>query len=258
MGFLFFPEALTATAGNGVKAGIYVPIGDLPGIETGELASSVADNIKESKILESVCNALYNAITVNEDGLLGFTAELANTGNGINLIETTFSFTVQYLANIADNEVTQITLPTKGTNVKTDKQSIKQIFPNATVVADDAAITGEGIVIETSTFSDFEDVAVTAATDADDRGYIAALIRSLPDFTMARDAIQASAITTATKLDGFSTTLDPDATDDTNPTTGVMTDDLPFIIPITLSTTLSVESLLNRSTQKFDVNVTTA
>lgn len=258
MGFLFFPGSLAANAGNGVKAGVYVPIRDLPGVEADELASSEAMNVKESKVLESVCNALYNAITVSTDGLLGFEADLTNTGAGLNIIESTFSFTVQYLANIADNSVTQLTLPTKGSNVKENKQSIKQIFANAAVVADDAAITGEGIVIESSTFTDFDGTTVTAALDVDDRRYIAALIRSLPDFTMVRDVTQESGITEATKLDGFSGVLDPDATDEINPTTGIMTDDLPFIIPITLTTTITVESLLNRATQKFDVNVVTS
>lgn len=258
MGFLFFPGSVTAGAANGVKAGVYVPIANLPGIQADELADSEAANVKESKVLKAVAHALYAAISKENSGLLGLSAAASSGANSFTQFELTYTFTVQYLGNIPGKEISQIPLPTKGSNMMSDKQSIKEVFPNASVVADDGAISGEGIVIETSTFSGYEDIAVTAVDSADDRDYLGALIRTLPNFTAQRSEITASAMTSFSLLDATTTFLDADATDETNPTTGIDPDDLSKIAPISLTTSLSIEVLANYVTEKFDVNVVTS
>lgn len=258
MGFSIFSDAVTAGAANGVTAGIYVPIGDLPGIKADEFAASENDAVKKSKALKSVCHALYKAVSKEDSGLLGLTGVGTKTSIDFTTSEFTYTFTVEYITNVAGKSNGQIPLPTKGANMKSDKQSIKEVFPNAAVVAAEGAISGEGLVIETSTFDDYDDIAVTGVNTADDRDYIAALIRSLPNFTMLRDELTASAMTSFSLLDGATSFLDADATDETNPTTGIDPEKLSHIIPVSLTTTLSIETVSDVDEQTFDVNVVTA
>ena len=59
----FFDAAVAAAAGNGVPAGLYLPIADLPGVNAGEFAAGESQATKEGKALLAVSNALFDYFT---------------------------------------------------------------------------------------------------------------------------------------------------------------------------------------------------
>lgn len=245
------------TDGNAVSAGVFIPQSDLIGIVAGELADAEAESLKENKVVYSIANTLSNGVLADALGLTGTAGTI--TGQSAVLSAKAYSFTVQYYADHESEIVDVIPLPTIGNQVGVGDVALDDIFPNAVKVAAAGATVGEGILIPTSLLQVFGSPSHASLNLANDcRAYIGALIRYIVSAIPVRSASVASAITAKTILGTTGVTLPAVATDATNPTTGVDSDDLNKLDFFSRTFNMTIQRIENESTQSYDVNVVTA
>lgn len=254
----FFDAAVAAGAANGVPAGVFVPRADLSGVVAGEFAAGVSQATKEGKGLFGLLNKLHAYISLNTN-LLGVSATRAKASVSDVSDNYSFSFSCQYVGKLADQSFDVIPLATSGANAGVGKLAIANVFPNATLVAAEGAISGEGMVIPHADLAAFGAIVpASISVGQDNRDYIFSMIRALPDLVTLRSTSVASAVT-ATAQNAFAVfTLAAAATSATDPTTGILASELDKIATVSATTTITIQTIDNLEAQTFDVNVVTA
>ncbi|AFY39887.1 hypothetical protein Lepto7376_3711 [[Leptolyngbya] sp. PCC 7376] len=259
MSLTFFDNAVAAGGGNGVPAGLFLPIAVLPGVVAGEFGAGESQATKEGKALLAMSNALFDYYTANSTNLVGLLATRAKASASDVLDNITFTFQHQYVSKLSDASFGQIPLPAAGANSGVGGFAVQDIFAAAADVAAEGAISGEGVVIPYADLSAFGGSAPAGITAGNDnRDLIAAMNRAMADLVVVRDATNASAVTAATQANSISFTLAAAATATTDPTTGLVAGELDKISTVQMSTSYTVQVALNQSAQTFDVNVVTA
>ena len=255
----FFDGAVAAGGGNGVLAGLFIPVADLPGVSGGEFAAGESQATKEGKALLAMSNAVFDYYTANSANIVGLLATRAKASASDSLDNLTFTFQHQYVAKLSDGSFGQIPLPTAGANSGVGGYAIQNIFAAAVDVAAEGAISGEGVVIPYADLADYGGSAPAAISNGNDnRDLVAAMSRAIASLVTIRDASNASAVTVATQATSSSFTLAAAATAAADPTTGLVAGDLPKISTTQMSTSYTIQVALNQSAQTFDVNVVTA
>lgn len=257
MALTFFESSVSAGASNGVPAGLFLPIADLPGVVAGEFADSETQATKESKAALAIANAIHTYVSANSADIVGMTSTRAKASVSDSLDNLTYSFACQYIADLETETVGQIPLPASGANSGIGGFAIDDLFANAAEVAAEGAISGEGVVIPYADLADFGGADPAAITGVDNRDFVAAMIRSMPDLLPIRTASVASGVTTTTRPAGTTFTLAPAATAETDPTTGIAAADLPKLGLLQFTTSWTVQVALDQAAQTFDVNVVT-
>ena len=245
-------------AGTSGHDGVFIPYNALPGVQESELADSEAVAVRESKVYKAVLVALHNGISESEP--LGLQSALeVPSGTAEQSITQSYSLTVQRLV-FADADYTALIPPaTAGANSGAGLITMNDVFPGAVKVAQGAALSMAGVVIRTSVVA--ERTTLTQATIGselgDDRDWLAALMLALGRL-QARTVTIPSAVTVS-QLGNYSTSaLSAEQTAATDPTTGVAGTDALHRLLLTRTATVTVELLLDQSSQSFDVNVVTA
>jgi hypothetical protein len=245
--------------GAAVAAGVFLPVGDLPGLEAAELAAAAAD--KESKAVLAVINQIYETLSPGAFDKLGWAVSKGNPAPaGVDTINQSYSFTSTYVVNLGANTVGQIPVPAAGDNADVGKFGLVDIFPGASKVAAAGNTGGAGLLIVGAEVEAFGATyaGLTIGAGEDNRNWIAAFLNYLAVNATLRTASVASAVTAASRGTPASTTPAPALTAASNPTSGLSADDLPLLVLFTITYGLTVQLLLNQSTQSFDVrHVTT-
>lgn len=254
----FFDSSVSAGASNGVPAGLFLPISDLPGVNAGEFGSGESQATKEGKAVLAYFVALEAYYSANSATLLGLSAVSAKASVSNVLDNFTFTVQHQYVAKLSDGSFGQLPLPASGANSGIGGVAIADIFANAASVAAEGAISGEGFVIPYADLTDFGGSVPSAITAGEDnRDLLAAIDRGMGEVLTIRDASTASAVTQSTQTTAATFTLAAAATATTDPTTGIAASELDKIATTQMTTSYTVQVSLNQSAQTFDVNVVT-
>ncbi|WP_024547127.1 hypothetical protein [Picosynechococcus sp. NKBG15041c] len=251
----FFDQAVVAGAGNGVPAGLFLPIADLPGVVAGEFGSAESTATKTGKAALAIANAIHSYLSANAAQIVGMVSTRAKASASDSLDNLTYSFACQYLADLETQSMGQIPLPMAGANAGIGGFAIDDVFPTATEVAAEGAISGEGVVIPYADVAEYGGDDPAAIAGVDNRDFVAALIRAFPSLLTVRTASVASAVTAVSQANPTVFTLPAAATAETNPTTGIVAGDLPKIGLLQFTTSWTVQVALNQTAQTFDVNV---
>lgn len=252
LNFEFFEGADTATA-----EGVYIPIANLPGVVAGEFADIESVQKKESKLIYAVLNKIFS------DGLASALGIALNTptivGQSGTLSSKAYTITAQYYADIENQVVNVLPVPTIGTQVGVGDVAMTDLFATSAKVAASGAVAGEGVVIPTALLVPYGSPAHASLNLAvDNRDYLIALIRYMISEADTRSATVASAITAKSIGAVVGLTLPAVAYDATNPTTGIEEAKLNKINTFSRAFNITIQRIENESAQTFDVNVVTA
>jgi hypothetical protein len=250
----FFEASVSSP--SGASEGVFIPIGDLPGVEASEFANADPQEVKEAKAVLGLLNAINNNLP---NAALGLTITRNTGSGGLDLTNNAFSITSQLYADHETKTLDTLPIPNTGSNSGVGDVSIDTLFPNAEKIATDDAISGEGFLVPTA---DVErhgapDHASIVLSD-DSRLWVQGLAEWLSVNLEVRTASQESAITARTRSNTQAVTLPTAATDSTNPTTGLSASDLNKISVFSHNYAVTIQTKMDQSTQKFDVNVVTA
>lgn len=243
-----------SAAGVAAAAGLFVPVADLPGVLAAELDGSAAGR---DKALLAILNRFYDVLSPSNFDKLGFSVSKPNpTGQGTDLIAQNYSAVIQYAVNHEDGMVDMVPVPTAGANLGVGAIALDDLFPNAAAVVAAGATTA-GIVIPNTEVAAYGGPAA-AVIPADARPYLASLYHYLVVESTSRSANDASAVTTKSR--GSATGFTPPAawTQAVDPVSGIAAASLPKMSFFSVSFSLTVQLLLNQTTQTFDVNTVTA
>ena len=249
-----FYEDNTAVTGADI---VFIPQGDLIGIIAGEFADTEATQLKENKFVYSLMNTLVANGLANALGLTIVGGAIVGQANALS--SKTYTFTTQYYADLANQVVNVLPLPSIGDQVGLGDVNLTDLFVGAVKVASGATVSGEGMGIPSSLLQSYGSPAhASIAVASDSRDYISALMRYIVENIDVRDASTTSAITAKTSPAIASLALPAVATDATNPTTGIASADIPKIDTYSKTISLTIQRIENEATQSFDVNVVTA
>jgi hypothetical protein len=106
-------------------------------------------------------------------------------------------------------------------------------------------------------FSSLTHAGLTVSGSSDNREWFNALSDAMANAGSVRSASVASAITTATVGTVGSLAIPTAYTQATDPTSGILLADVPARGLINRTNTFVIQSVLNQSTQTFDVNIST-
>lgn len=254
----FFDGAVAAGAANGVPAGIFLPVSDLPGVVAGEFGAGESQVTKEGKAMLSYLNALFAYYEANTATILGMAATFAKASISNTLSNFTFTVQHQYLSKLSDKSYDQLPLPAAGANSGVGGVAIADIFANAESLDAEDAISGEGFVIPYADLAAYGgEVPVSIAAGQDNRDLLAAISRGVGEVLTIRDATTASAVTANTQSTAATFTLPAAATAAVDPTTGILASEVDKIATTQMTTSYTIQILLNQAAQTFDVAVAT-
>jgi hypothetical protein len=178
---------------------------------------------------------------------------------GTDLTNNVFNLSNQFYADHQTKEIDVLPLPTTGENSGKGGVAVTDVFPNAAKLAADGEVPGEGIVVPTADLQRYgsPDHATLDPT-ADSRLWFQAIGEYFGNELTTRSTSNASAIVGRSRGNTQPITLAPQATDSTNPTTGIASDDLNKISVFAHTYSVTIQVKLNQSTQTFEVNHVTA
>lgn len=191
-------------------------------------------------------------------GVVGITrTALGQTLVGQNLINNTFSWSFDRLANLSANTVGQIPLPTVGSNSGNGGFALADIFAalDVRVVANNTAVT-DALIMPLSDLTPLGYTAPVGSLDplGDDRLFYRALFQYLTSSSQFAVRVQGtlSSITTRTVSSVSLVGLPANATAETNPTTGVNPADT--VAVLRQNYTVTFQQRINQATDAVDIN----
>lgn len=247
-----------ASSGNTITTGVFIPLEDLPGMTSLELSS--AGTTLEGHLTYAFLNALFSGLKTTNP--LGFpeASKLAPSGAGENRFSEGVTITLQRLIDIRTNSLITIPLPAIGDNSGQGGLLLVDIWPNSNLLlAGDS--TGEaGVLIPHSWITAWGgEIPSVLANDV--RAWFSAFVVALTHSVQRRTTAIPSAITrktdtTAIRVTGGS--VPQEFYDSTNPLTGIVEADLPYLRLIRESFTIEYEMIVNPSNQTLEINVSTS
>lgn len=239
MAIQIFPTA----GGTATFDGVFIPVGDLlnGGIEGAvEFADAEPAALKRDKAMFAVCEVVTSYVANLAAGLaLGVSVTRPNPTT----TSYTYGMTVQ-LHEILDSGVpfAPLPVPSAGANAGVGDIAFTDIFPNAVKLAAAADPLASGVLIETASmeFHGGPDHA-TLNLAGDARATLGAMFRYLASSTdlPLRSTTEASAVTGKSVPAYSTTTLPAAATATTDPTTDIVASDLPRLIVVNQSASVT-------------------
>jgi hypothetical protein len=246
-------------SGTAVAAGVFIPISDLPGVLSTELASGEAANKKKIRFLYGACKAIRNSVTAsswllnqtaNSGNILGSTFTTTEVNGGVGLKNITFTSTTTFISNKGDSTLSLIPL-----NLTSDGALlVTDIFPNAVKVAAAGAVAEAGVLIPSADLVGFGGIAHNSLTLAtsDGRKWLSSLMSYLFENLVLQTASVASALLTKSRTLG-QLDIPTSATQATSPTTGLSSSSLNLYTAITDSLAFTIQIIINND-DTVDVN----
>ncbi len=233
----YYPAAVAAACGNGVVEGLFVPITNLPGIQSSELT----DSSKERKIALSFANKIYNGLNAIADKLGLALVKSTPVGAGNDLIDQNFQYLIQYMINWSSGEVSELPLPTTNTG----KIYLEQALGTGiTFVTNEGGVPSAGILIPNSMIRSANGVIPSDTRAADARSYLSSLVHC---FVMDLDTATSVILNSKSNPAGITANATFLATN------GVLSADLNYRSFFSLTYNLTLRLKLNQETQTFDV-----
>ena len=247
--------------GSAVADGIFIPVANLPGLTSAELAAAQPATTKESKSIFAILNAIFATVSPSAFNKLGFAVTRGNpAGSGDNVFSQTFTHTWQKLVNLDAATIGVVPVPGSGANSGLGDFSIVDVFPGAAKIAAAASTGGAGIVIPTAEllgFTSLTHAGLTVSGSSDNREWFNALSDAMANAVSVRSATVSSALTAATVGTINALAIPTAYTQATDPISGILLADVPARGLITRINTFVVQSVLNQAAQTFDVNIAT-
>lgn len=221
---VFYPQAVTASPNNGIVPGVFIPIANLQGIGSGELGNDQTDILKEGKIIYGLVNQIYSQLAALSP--LGFVSitKGSPSGTGANRFTESVSFITQWVQDFSTRTFYPVPLPTS----QAGKATIANIFPNASLVTNEGAIPGAGILF-THTLANTYGAVTPSSVTVDARDWIFSIMYAAIAESTLRTSSVASAVTNRTNIvsDRIVGLAIPTAYYDTsNPTSGILAADI--------------------------------
>lgn len=252
---IVYSQAITAGADNGVVSGVFIPINNLQGITAEELASDQTDILREGKIIYGLVNQLFARLTaLSPLGIVNVEKSIPS-GTGTNRFTESVSFITQFVQDYSTRTFYRVPLPPSAVG----KASIADIFPNASLVTAEGAISGAGIVFSHSLANTYGAVTPSSVT-VDARDWIFSIMHAAIAESTLRTSSVASAITNRTNLlnNRVAGLAIPTAYyDTTSPTSGILAANTPHLrlIQETLSIEYEIENFPLNQTQEVRVSI---
>ena len=243
--------------GSTVAAGVFLPAASLWNVQNTELANTAAD--RESRvmfgILEKLCNP--NSPFVTLENKLGIFSEYSTpVGVGTNLLNQTYTLTAQYFANLANNSIQPIPVPTSGSNNNVGRVKIVDVFAGATKLAAAANTGGAGVLVPSAELTPYGGPAhANINVDQDSRSWLSALFLYLADKATVRSTNTASAVVSANPILTVTGTLPSGALiASNNPISGIDPTKQVTNMVITRSVTITLELLFDTQSETIKPN----
>lgn len=245
-----------SSSGSAVGAGLFIPVADLPGVTSSELNGTPSGT---EKALFAILNKVYNVLSPSNFDKLGFSVAKPNpTGVAADTVNQNYTLSNQLMIDLSTLSVDQVPVPSAGANSGVGDIPLASVFPGASAVAASGAVAGAGIVLLNSELSAYAAPAAATAVSGDGRQYLASLIAYLAGEASVRDGSTASSVISKSRSAATGFTPPANWTQSTDPVTGINASDLPVLAFITITYSLTVQLILNQSTQTFDVNLATS
>jgi hypothetical protein len=243
--------------GNTTAAGVFLPANALWNVQPTELASTAAD--RESRvifgILEKLCNPSSSFVTLQNK--LGISSTYTTpTGAGTNLLNQTYTLTAQYFANLANNTIQPIPVPTSGNNNGQGVVKIVDAFAGATKLAAATATGGAGVLVPTAELAPYGAPShANIDVNQDSRSWLSALFLYLANRATVRGANTASAVVAVNPVLTVTGTLPAGAlVASSNPTSGIDPTRQVTNVLITRSVSITVQLLVNTQNETIQPN----
>lgn len=248
----FYADTVAADSENGVVAGVFIPVADLPGISDGEFAVNQSAILKEGKAIYGLSNAIYSGLSALS-ALTGLTITKGNpSGTGVNRFTESFTLVFQWLTNFSTRNFDPVPL----NNNELGKVTIANIFPTAELIQAEGEIPEEGLLIPFSITNTYGgDLPVNTTTDARDWIY-AVFLAMVAESTLRTTSVE-SAITNRSNLltQRVAGLLIPANYYGSEPITGLLAADLPHSRIFTDTLLIEYEVETNPQTQTVEVKV---
>lgn len=260
MGIQIFPAA----GGTASFDGIFIPVGDLlnGGIEGSvEFADVEPAALKRDKAMFAVSEVVTAYIAGLAAGLaLGISVTRPNTAS----VNYTYGLTLQLHEVLGSgNPLAPIPVPSTGSNSGVGDFAFTDLFPNAVKLAAAADPAASGVSIETASLAAYGAPAhgsLDLATDC--RMVLGALFRYMASSAdlPVRSTTEASAVTSKTASNYVSFTAPAAYTADTDPTSGLISADLPRTVLINQpsAVTFNLVASAPQPTLELELNSVTA
>lgn len=251
--------------------GIYIPIGNLPGMESTELGIAESENRKQGKVVYSIVQAIHQYLSVNTSTL----SLISRIGNptivSSTIITLNYVLTADYLVDVSSGKTKMIPVPTGGVYSGIGEVSLRDIFPGCFKVtsldnsADASGIgaAGAGVLISTDDLSQygfFNDVEgsniSTLNITGDNRYAIASIMQCICDGNInVRSTSTASGITAVSITPATSVVIPLTYYNNSNPLTGILNADLDHLSITRRAYSITFE--LNLEPSELEINSVT-
>jgi hypothetical protein len=163
------------------------------------------------------------------------------------------------LVNLDTDTISVVPVPASGANSGLGDFAITDVFASAAKVATGGAVSGAGVVINTSgllPYSSLTHASIDVATDS--RAWFSALADHLVVDSIKRTTTVASSVVTGIASTLSASAIPAEYIAAVDPTSGILAADVPSRGLINRTDTFTLQLQLNQSTQTFDVLVATA
>jgi hypothetical protein len=243
--------------GNTIDEGVFLPVASLWNVQATELASNAAD--RESRvmfgILERLCNPSSSFVTLQNK--LGVSSSYTTpTGAGTNLLNQTYTLTAQYFANLANNSIQPIPVPTSGNNSGQGVVKIVDAFAGATKLAAAVATGGAGVLVPSAELIPYGAPShASINVNQDSRSWLSALFLYLAHKATVRSANTASAVIAVNPVLTVTGVLPTGAlVAASNPTSGIDPTKQVTNVLITRSVSVTLQLLINTQSETIQPN----
>lgn len=250
-------EYLTATAAV-TSNGIFIPNTALPGFSTLEL--DTASPGKDSKFTLAFLNQLHTRINQATPRPLGVGMTKPNpVGAGANLVNQNFNLVHTYALNHQFNTISSIPAANSGTNAN-NFLAFVNVFPGSTI-ATIGETPGAGVLIPDTELASYGAVEVGSyesgtSLSNDNRLLLIGIARMLSQRLELKNANNPnSAIIQANRNTPTIFTPPVDFTAAINPTSSILSGELPLYSFMNIGYSFTVQLKLNDVNQSFDVNI---
>jgi hypothetical protein len=243
--------------GNTPAEGVFLPVASLWNVQATELASTAAD--RESRvmfgILERLCNPSSSFVTLQNK--LGVSSSYTTpTGAGTNLLNQTYTLTAQYFANLANNSIQPIPVPTSGNNSGQGVVKIVDAFAGATKLGATTATGGAGVLVPSAELIPYGAPShASIDVNQDSRSWLSALFLYLAHKATVRSANTASAVIAVNPVLTVTGVLPTGAlVAASNPTSGIDPTKQVTNVLITRSVSVTLQLLINTQSETIQPN----
>lgn len=249
-----------AAGANTTADSLVIPVSNLSGFNTFDKFDGENDNLAFSRFLQGFLEKTLKTFTDNEVFTLGFTItkdldDLAATSQDV--ILSVWNITFQRLIRFSQS-VIALPVPTGGSSAGVGDFALAEIFPDVEKVASGSPVTANSVVIPVSDLTPYGSPTfanINIAVGQDNRDLWNSVIVWAIDTASLRSLTVESAITAKSINSPTIPTLAAALTQETNPTSGINSEDLfgkSFVSSQQFS--ISIQLKLNFDSNTHDVN----